>query len=65
MLAIAALVSIPILVVASNMFAPTGEIWDHLSRTVLPRYLRNSFWLMLGVGGGAACVGVSTAWLLS
>ena len=64
-MAIAAIVSIPILVVMGNIFAPTGEIWEHLSRTVLPRYLHNSLWLMLGVGGGTACVGVSAAWLVS
>ena len=36
-----------------------------LSRTVLPRYVRNSIWLMLGVGLGTAIVGVGTAWLVS
>ncbi|MEM9535094.1 MAG: iron ABC transporter permease [Cyanobacteria bacterium P01_E01_bin.45] len=63
--AIALFISIPILVVLSNIFAPTGEVWDHLSRTVLPRYVRNSMWLMLGVGCGTAIVGVGTAWLVS
>ena len=64
-MAIALAISIPILVVLSNIFVPTGEVWEHLSRTVLPRYVRNSLWLMLGVGGGTAIVGVATAWLVS
>ena len=64
-MAIALAISIPILVVLSNIFAPTGEVWEHLSQTVLPRYVRNSLWLMLGVGGGTAAIGVATAWLVS
>ncbi len=64
-LLVAAAISLPVLAVAANVFVPTGEIWAHLSATVLPRYVVNSLWLMLGVGIGALVIGVSTAWLVS
>jgi len=55
----------PILAVAVNLFVPKGEIWAHLATTVLPRYVANSLWLMLGVGIGTAVIGVGTAWLVT
>jgi iron(III) transport system permease protein len=60
---IALLVSIPILTVTANLFIPSGDIWQHLASTVLPEYVRNSFWLMIGVGTGVFILGVGTAWL--
>jgi len=63
--AVAALISLPVLVVAGYVFAPTGDIWSHLAGTVLPRYVANSLWLMLGVGAGTLVIGVGTAWLVS
>jgi len=43
-----------------------GEnVWEHLLSTVLPGYLKNTFWLMLGVGSGTLLLGVSTGWLIS
>lgn len=64
-LAIAALISIPVVVVISHVFVNAAEVWEHLAATVLPRYLLNSLWLMLGVGGGAVIIGVGTAWLVT
>jgi iron(III) transport system permease protein len=64
-LSIALLVSIPILTVAANIFVPSGDIWNHLASTVLPDYVRNSFWLMIGVGSGVFILGVGTAWLVT
>ncbi len=64
-LAVAGLIALPILTVAANVFAPTGDIWAHLSATVLPLYLVNSLWLMVGVGAGVFVVGVAAAWLVS
>ncbi|MEI6098918.1 MAG: iron ABC transporter permease [Alphaproteobacteria bacterium] len=59
------------LVVVAPMFAviwlalhPTENIWPHLSATVLPRYLKNTLILMLGVGILAAAVGTGSAWLV-
>ncbi|MCC5914833.1 MAG: iron ABC transporter permease [Balneolaceae bacterium] len=64
-LAIALLVSIPILTVAANIFIPSGDVWSHLASTVLPDYLINSLWLMIGVGTGVFILGVGTAWLVT
>lgn len=60
---IALLVSVPILTVTANLFIPSGDIWQHLASTVLPEYVKNSFWLMIGVGTGVFILGVGTAWL--
>jgi len=62
---IALLISIPILTVAINIFSPAGEIWSHLASTVLPEYVKNSIWLMFGVGFGVFVLGVGTAWLVT
>src|SRR6056297_681971 len=63
--AIALLVAIPIFTVISNIFVPSGDIWGHLASTVLPLYIMNSFWLMIGVGTGVFLIGVGTAWLVT
>ncbi|MBI5166014.1 MAG: iron ABC transporter permease [Magnetospirillum sp.] len=63
--AVAALVALPVLVVAANLLVPSAEVWEHLAATVLPSYVANSLWLMLGVGGAVAVGGVGTAWLVT
>lgn len=63
--AIAFLVSVPILAVASSVFTNTGQVWRHLFETVLADYLITSFWLMCGVGTGVLIIGVGTAWLVT
>ena len=62
---IALLVGIPIFTVAANIFVPSGDVWQHLASTVLPDYIKNSIWLMLGVGSGVFLLGVGTAWLVT
>lgn len=62
---IALLVSIPIFTVAANLFVPSGDIWQHLTSTVLPNYVKNSLWLLVGVGTGVFLIGVGTAWLVT
>lgn len=64
-LAVAALISVPIVVVLSAIFRPAGEVWDHLADTVLIRYIANTLWLMLGVGLGTTVGGVGAAWLVT
>jgi iron(III) transport system permease protein len=65
-LAIAALVSAPVLSVASNLFSPgTGGTWRHLLDTVLPDYVATTLWLCLGVAVGSGCLGVGAAWLVT
>jgi iron(III) transport system permease protein len=62
---VAAFVAVPVIVIAAHVFVPTGDVWDHLAATVLPRYLRNTVWLILGVGVGTAVIGVGAAWLVT
>lgn len=62
---IALLIALPVLMVLSSVFTPTGDVWSHLASTVLPRYVRNSLWLMLGVGTGTLVIGVGLAWVVT
>ena len=59
---VAALVSLPVLVVVSRLGSDTDGVWAHLAATVLPDYLANTAALILGVGAIAVTLGVSTAW---
>jgi iron(III) transport system permease protein len=63
--ALAALLAVPVLYVASNVFVTSGGSWQHLVETVLADYVRNTVWLALGVGIGVMIVGVGTAWLVT
>ncbi len=62
---IAALMALPVLVVVGFVFVPAGEVWRHLTETVLSDYISNSVLLMLGVALGTTIGGVGTAWLTS
>ncbi len=61
---IALLILAPILAVVWIAFFPTENIWKHLLATTLPRYFRNSLFLMVTVGLGAGIIGTGTAWLV-
>lgn len=63
-LIIAALVLMPILAVVWFAVTPTDNIWPHLLRTTLPRYLSNTLILMGSVGVITAAVGAGAAWLV-
>lgn len=62
---IAMIVLLPIVSVIWIAANPQTNVWPHLVSTTLPRYLRNTIVLMLGVGGLTIVVGVGTAWLVS
>jgi iron(III) transport system permease protein len=62
---VAGLTALPVLVVLSSLLINSSAVWSHLAATVLPLYIRNSLWLMLGVGLGVSVIGVSTAWLVT
>ncbi len=63
-LVLAALVAMPVLSVLANLLAGgTSDTWSHLAATVLPEYIGNTLWLLVGVGTGVTLVGVATAWL--
>ena len=65
-LAVAALVSAPILSVCAAIFTGgTQDTWRHLASTVLPEYVASTLWLCAGVGLGTAAIGVLTAWLVT
>ena len=64
-LALAAVASIPILVVLASVFVPATDVWAHLAATVLGRYITNTLWLMAGVSVLALGLGVGTAWLVA
>jgi iron(III) transport system permease protein len=65
LLLLSLLLATPILVVASSVFFPAGDIWEHLLDTVLTRYVKNSAALMLGVSIGVLALGILPAWLVS
>ncbi|MEE3044788.1 MAG: iron ABC transporter permease [Pseudomonadota bacterium] len=62
---IAMMVAAPIIAVAYLAFFPTENIWPHLASTMLPRYVKNTAVLMLGVGVGVSLLGVSSAWVVT
>lgn len=62
---IAALVLLPIVSVLWLALNPVENIWPHLWSTTLPRYLRNTIYLMLSVGAASAVMGTVTAWLVT
>lgn len=64
-MAIALLISIPILTVIFSVFTPAGEVWSHLAETVLDDYVLNSLMLISGVSLGVILFGVSSAWLIT
>lgn len=64
-LAIAALFAVPVISVLANVFVPSHGTWQHLASTVLPSYIANTLWLVLGVGVGVSTIGVATAWLVT
>ncbi len=61
---IAAFVALPVVTVLAHVVVPAGDIWGHLSETVLSRYVTNTLGLMVGVGLGTLIIGVGTAWLV-
>ncbi|MES2089481.1 MAG: iron ABC transporter permease [Pseudomonadota bacterium] len=65
-LLIALLMVTPILSVATNVFKRgTSGTWAHLMSTVMPDYITATVLLCLGVGIGAAMLGVGAAWLVT
>ncbi|MDH5518444.1 MAG: iron ABC transporter permease [Gammaproteobacteria bacterium] len=57
--------ALPVLTVFSFIFQPAGEVWQHLTETVLADYVSNSLMLMIGVSFGTLSMGISCAWLTS
>lgn len=64
-LAVAAVLSLPVLAVAASVLVPAEGEWREFARLVLPRYLQNTAWLLAGVGAGTLVVGVGAAWAVT
>lgn len=64
-LAVALLLSIPVLTIAWNVFQPASPAMAHLASTVLPNYLLNTLVLVIVVGCGVVVIGTSSAWLVT
>jgi iron(III) transport system permease protein len=61
----AALVLMPITVIFLSWGSDQTEIWQHLIETQLGRLLKNTLFLLLGVGIWVMLLGVSLAWLVA
>jgi iron(III) transport system permease protein len=62
-LLIAVAVLLPVAVIFSSWFQPTGDVWQHLVETVLGDILVNSLILVIGVSVGTLLLGTALAWL--
>jgi len=60
-----ALVTLPVIVVASSLFSPSKAVWQHLGQTILPLLLTNTAMLLTGVGVGTFVLGSGLAWLVT
>lgn len=63
--AVAALVALPLIGIASSLFVWQGELWRHLAETQLRDIVGNTIVLLLGVGIGSVIIGTGTAWLVT
>ena len=64
-ISLALLFALPFLSLIVTAGSGGENVWGHLLSTVMSGYLKNTFWLMLGVGSGTLFLGVSTGWLIS
>ncbi|HET7795871.1 MAG TPA: iron ABC transporter permease [Rhizobacter sp.] len=65
-LAIAVIVAVPVVSVATSLFSTGTEgTWTHLASTLLPEYVATSLLLCAGVGIGVGLLGVGAAWLVT
>ncbi len=62
---LAACFALPAAAVLFMAFEPGDGIWGHLSATVLPRALANTFTLLVGAGAVTLIAGTSAAWLVT
>jgi iron(III) transport system permease protein len=59
----AAAVMIPLSIILLSFTKPAGDVWRHLSQTLLTELIINTLKLAIGVGTVTAILGVSLAWL--
>lgn len=63
--AVAGIVSAPLLAIVWIALFPSENIWPHLATTILPRHSWNTLVLMAGNGMGVFLIGTATAWLVA
>ena len=64
-LAVAAVVALPLVGIATSLFSAQGELWRHLAETQLSDIVGNTIVLLIGVGLGTVVIGTGTAWLVT
>ena len=64
-IAIAALVGLPLLGIASSLLSWQGDLWRHIAQTQLSDIVTNTAVLLVGVGLGTTVIGTGTAWLVT
>jgi iron(III) transport system permease protein len=57
--------ALPAAAVLFMAFGPGDDIWQHLTATVLPRALTNTFVLLTGAGAVTLIAGTAAAWLVT
>ena len=60
-LAVAAVVALPLVGIATSLFSAQGELWRHLAETQLSDIVGNTIVLLIGVGLGTVVIGTGTA----
>ncbi len=63
--AVAVAVVAPVVLLLLQLLDPTVDIWTQLWNTTLPSMIRNTFFLMVGVGLITFVIGSGLAWLLT
>ncbi len=61
----AVFVAVPVLMLASSILSPSGDVWAQQWRTRLPGELRDTALLLVGVAVGTVVLGTGLAWLVS
>lgn len=64
-LALALVLTAPVVTIGLAVFAGGSDIWSHLWRTVLPGYVANTLVLGMLVSVGVFTLGTATAWLVT
>ncbi len=64
-LAVAGIVALPVLGIASSLLSWQSELWRHIAETQLLEIVANTLVLLAGVGLGTTLIGTGTAWLVT
>ncbi len=65
LLTIVLFVAIPIITIFINLFYGPGDTWKHLFTKLLPSYINNTIFLIVGTGFLTLLFGISSAWIVS